>query len=816
MCPGYVHRPENASILGPHDSGGVPLVRIRAEHVVVEDARRRTERELAELERVGNWTLMATFELDGQALAVLEEVSFIDGRIAFVNDDGVTLILPKSLEPTEEGDQARWYLGHRKEEVLPAGARTFEMRDDDTYSEGQPDILRSEILQGGRDPDPAAVRACFPPIRKNFWEGHERPQTFVGTSISADVLPLYYTDHSMVWRVPGTVVAPEIETAIRSESLWEGIVGGWLPVVRTVYPVGREECWEVVTFAPAEGASLFQQPVWYRYLRIRNGQVTEAKYIDSFLPYPNASDTKPGDFYRSLFLLHHYWEHELEGSMRFDVPENWIEDFSRHALALERITRSGNHPKYGVSDRAYAGEEHDGFQDLLVSTVTANLEWGLFSTARNYLDYYFRHFVRQNGSINYRGPQIGKYGVMLSCLAQYADYSDDYSLILEHDCKIKSIVSLLEARWEAARTVETGNPTYGMIAGYHEADINFLTPTLTTLNYEQPYLANSAQAWRGLRDISLTWKRIGAMRNDSEMRERGTRIESVAHGLFADAQHGVERSWITKGGVTGLPIIAGSNTFYWEAPYRTCPESYDENRVWSELLWSGILPKQTVERIYQIAEERGGTTLGIFTNRYHIVAFLVSEAVHGLLQHNMVPEALLVLYAHAFHAHTRGTWTVRECVDLNRGAGYSTPYCNPAQMTVPTIAKWLLVFEDPVDRTLTLGQGVPRAWFDGGRSFGIRNAPTRWGGVSYSIRSNLGQGYVDVEVTLPPKAGADVRVRLRCPDYTLPEKVDVLDRDDVSPQVEGELVKISVGTSGKITMRVHFSKVVTTDRNPAF
>jgi hypothetical protein len=41
------------------------------------------------------------------------------------------------------------------------------------------------------------------------------------------------------------------------------------------------------------------------------------------------------------------------------------EDFCRHALALERISRVGDHPRYGVVTREYGGPDHDGFQDSL-------------------------------------------------------------------------------------------------------------------------------------------------------------------------------------------------------------------------------------------------------------------------------------------------------------------------------------------------------------------------------------------------------------------------------------------------------------------
>jgi hypothetical protein len=397
---------------------------------------------------------------------------------------------------------------------------------------------------------------------------------------------------------------------------------------------------------------------------------------------------------------------------------------------------------------------------------------------------------------------MGKYGVMLTCLAQYYDYTEDYSLLCEHDQKVKAIARLLVTRWEEARRLDPSDPAYGMIKGRHEADISFLTPTLNELDYEQPYLSNSAEAWRGLRDIANAWQRIGDHRNDAEMVERGAILAHNAAALLEDARRGVERTWLEKDGESGLPIIAGSTTFYWEAPYRSRPESYDENRVWSELFHSGILPKEAMERILEIAGERGDTTLGIFTNRVIIVGFLVAEAVQGLLQHDLVPEALLVFYAHAFHAHTRGTWTAIECVDMDRDRAAHNPYCVPAQMTVPTIVKWLLVFEDPLDGTITLGQGVPRAWLQDGKEVGVERGPTRWGPVSYAVRSRVNEGRIDADVVLPPRPGATVRLRLRLPGAYVAERVEVIDRDDVKLSLEGDLVRFPRATLGKVALRV--------------
>jgi hypothetical protein len=42
--------------------------------------------------------------------------------------------------------------------------------------------------------------------------------------------------------------------------------------------------------------------------------------------------------------LHEFWHARLGGGMQVDLPERWIGEFCRHSMALEMITRSGDHP----------------------------------------------------------------------------------------------------------------------------------------------------------------------------------------------------------------------------------------------------------------------------------------------------------------------------------------------------------------------------------------------------------------------------------------------------------------------------------------
>ena len=113
-----------------------------------------------------------------------------------------------------------------------------------------------------------------------------------------------------------------------------------------------------------------------------------------------------------------------------------------------------------------------------------NLEWGRFDTARQFIDNYFTDFVDSKGMINMRGPETAQFGLTLSLLARYLDYTHDAVLIQKHRAKIEATAAMLPQ----------DSPGHGLIHGWSESDACLaLDPAV----WWQPYFANSAFAARG-------------------------------------------------------------------------------------------------------------------------------------------------------------------------------------------------------------------------------------------------------------------------------------------------------------------------------
>ena len=694
-------------------------------------------------ERLESWTLMELIPSTSNhpATAILEDFSTYTGHLLVVDQRGIQLDFPKSAEPTSN-DPAKLYLGHSLKEVIDSPT----------------DLLGNEILSRNGDPDYDEIASIFAPI-------HRMPTySFVGTNATMDKVGFTYGGRS-----PDFDPAPYDPAIIpirEQGKVLDGLVGGYLPIVRFVYPESPDAWTEMVAFAPPRivNGNDRIQPVWYRIVHIEQGAVKWSHYIDSYHPFPPRTEYDSGLFYKDLIALNSSWQKALAPAMKIHVPDERVENMAQFGLVRDFITRVGDFPKYGAVDKDYAGSEHDGFPDTFTVDTTAMLEWGLIAQAGRYIDNYFGNFVRDDGSLLYRGPETGQYGRMLTVVAQYVDYGGDPRVLLRRRRRIDGVTKLLLSLRERGKTLPADDPAYGMLAGWSEADAS-LDPE--PQRYMQPYFSNGSEAARGFRDLGRVWKKIGKRSQDRELIAWGQRLEREAGELREDLDRAISRSILTVDGERILPAIAGvKEPFHIAVPRDNRDPQYRSYRAYMEMMYSGNLSRDQARMIHDYRSSHHDMLLGVPTaygyNTSDIAGFLSYGHGYGLIQHDMIREALLLTYSVMAHQYTRGTWTAPETRNL-LGDGNAAPYCTPAQLVVELLTRWLLVFEDPESETLWLGKGIPRDWLASGKAVKVRGAPTRWGRVSYSITSKLNQGEITAEVELPPGFPAVTKLRFRAP-----------------------------------------------------
>ena len=451
------------------------------------------------------------------AQVVFEDFSTVDGVLAIVGLDGTARVLAKISEPTSY-EPGSLYRGHTLAEVLTSDH----------------DLLGSELLAQPEDPDFAAVADCLAPITTMGIH------TFLGTARSADKVAVAYGGATS--NFDAAVFVPAIRDIRANRRVRDGLVGGWLPVLRHVFPETADTWSELVMFAPdrIELENNQVAPVWYRVARIEDGTLAWVRYVDCYLARPvKDPGAQAAAFYRDLTGLQDALDETLAEGMTIDIPDQRIADQVRHSLLRAMITRIDGYPKYGVTDRNYGGSEHDGFPDTFTTDATAALDWGLFALARAQIDNYLNHFVRDDGSLLYRGPETGQYGRMLTVIAHYARLTGDVDLLLAHRSRIDAITILLIDGWQQARDLSDDHPAYGIIVGWCEAD-SCLEPEPD--RYLQPYLSNNAEAARGIGDLARVWRRIGRDRADPELAARAEQLDAAATGIDQDLQRAIARS----------------------------------------------------------------------------------------------------------------------------------------------------------------------------------------------------------------------------------------------------------------------------------
>ncbi len=705
---------------------------------------------------VEGYTLVSKFKAKDTVWKVHEDLRTREGEIVFVSSSG-SLALPKSAESSmPEGTP---YLGLALKDIGLSSA----------------DLLADQLLRDG-DPDPEAVRTAAPPMAS----AEKNPRvwtTFVGTKEAYDVTPVYRSGGTRTYH-PGQY-SPQLREAIRQGQIYDGLVGGWMPAVRKVIVGSGDSYWEIVLFGEVRpNKNRYIVHTWHRTARIEHGKIGEVIYGNTYPAYPPArQDPKPEEFYRALLEFAQYWQSLLHDFAPASLPQqDWI-NLSKHSFAKELMTRPGGlSPKYGAVDRDYGGSEYDGFQDIFTSAIYTNMEWGRLETARLFIDNYFSEYIDDKGMIDMRGPETAQFGMTLSLLARYFNYTRDKDLLLKHRGKIEATAILLADMHDESLRLSAESPGYGLIRGWSESDSCLgENPAL----YWQPYYANSAFAARGFKDLSKTWTQLShltstpAMRSlaDQWLNRSKTLEDQTVKSLTSNIRRDKEPPYIG--------LFPGTTLTFRESLERERPSPQQwPHRPYAELLQADMLPTDLSNLVIDCMRAHGATTLGVVANvgrfspeEREILGFISYGYAQALLRLDRIEEFLLFLYAHRYHAHTRGSWTAGEVTGIT---GDSGTYCVPAQQTIPLLVRWMLVLEDSDQDILYLAKGLPRDWIVSGEPIQIQGAPTRWGRVSFSLVTKQENkeviGTVEMTGDTTPE---ELQLKIRLPEGKLLQQVTV-------------------------------------------
>ena len=165
-------------------------------------------------------------------------------------------------------------------------------------------------------------------------------------------------------------------------------------------------------------------------------------------------------------------------------------------------------------------------------------------------------------------------------------------------------------------------------------------------------------------------------------------------------------------------------------------------------------------------------------------------------------EFLLLYYAHMSHIYSPGTWTSVESSKIDGTLG--GPYCTPAQVTIPTLTKWMLVFEDPDDAVVWLARATPREWLGPGKNIAVTDAPTRFGKISYELHSDVQRDRIAGAIRAPDDRAATIKLRCRTPGGKKIRAVKINGENWTDFSAEQEVVTIPPRIQGEITVEISY------------
>ncbi len=696
---------------------------------------------------VDGHTLLCTFTRCSETWKVYEDLREREGAMTFISSTGTARVLTKTAEATF-ADEGPPYLGLSLKDIGLSAA----------------DLLADKLLAHG-DPDENEVRHAVPPMDSAEHTGRGyRPSwnTIVGTRECSDTMPVYPSGNTRTYH---PVQYFKELTQERAAKRFEGLVGGWMPAVRKVLPGDGTSYYEVVVFGDVLARDRFIVQTWHRTSHIQDGKVVKVEYGHSYPAFTQIrQDPAPQEFYPALLEFAEYWERLLQDIAHTTLPDESWSNMARHAFVKEQMVKPGGvYPKYGAVDRDYYGPEYDGFQDIFTMSLYANLECGRFEQARDILDNYFSDFVDDRGMVNMRGPETAQFGLTLSLIARYYNYTRDKALLLKHHAKIEATAALLAELHDDSLKLPVSDPGYGLIHGWCESD-SCLMPDPSV--WWKPYFSNSAFAVRGWRDISATWIKVRA----DGMQSAAASWKQHSEQLQATLIHSIDANTLKEMKPPYIGPLPGTKLTFRESIQQEHPSEQGwPHRSYAELLQPAVLQPAHENLIIDCMRAYGATTLGVVANvepphpnGRDILGFISYGYAQALLRLDRIEEYLLFLYSHRYHDHSRGSWTAGEVSGIT---GDGTLFCIPAQLTIPILVRWMLVFEDPDEDALYLGRALPRSWLASGKPIGIDRAPTRWGRVDFRIAPR-GDNQLVATIALPEKGElpARIQVSLRLPE----------------------------------------------------
>jgi hypothetical protein len=493
------------------------------------------------------------------------------------------------------------------------------------------------------------------------------------------------------------------------------------------------------------------------------------------------------------------WERRLGEGSQIEVPERLVMDAMRNLL-IQNLQ---------LAWRYSLGNAYEAFYQPESSAAVLRLaEYGFLQDAREALEALLPK--TRGRSTNW------EQGEKLVAGAGYYLLSGDAAFIHKHTPTYARY-----ARDFTTRRAE--NPDGLLDKQRYSGDIN---ETVYGLHHQ-------SRAWRGLRDMAHVWSLVGS-------EQLAARYRAEARAFASSVRSAISRSaTVVSNRETFVPVslLSVPRERPWDPVTATREGSY-WNLVAPYGWASGIIPPTSAlaRAVHTYAIRRGSLLLGLVRFDYYPTGagnvrcdglpglktpgtddVYGVERVHFLAMLDEPDLLTLMLYAKLAHGMTRGTFIAGEgatvgavaagaCPSLPNGEYYRSMYLPPSSASndlfLVALREALVHWElndggRPVG--LQLAFSTPRTWLQDGKRITVRDLPTPFGPVSYSIDSHVRAGYLDVELSVPRRLRiSELELRIRLPS-SFPARLARIGKKTLRP--DGDVFDLT-GITGQVKMRV--------------
>jgi hypothetical protein len=201
------------------------------------------------------------------------------------------------------------------------------------------------------------------------------------------------------------------------------------------------------------------------------------------------------------------------------------------------------------------------------------------------------------------------------------------------------------------------------------------------------YFHNTAWVIRGLEDwAAVLMDRLG-------QEEAAARVREDTAGLRELLLEAIRQVWSQNPQEWWLPpMLEGGRDGYWARPEGRVTAnrlgSYTNYRYWPELLSSGVLPRDLMERVVEARLTGGGQFCGMTRFLDHLDDWPLMEYLEGLWRLGRQEEYRRVLWGHLCYHQAEGHLTAYEQVTFPPGEAVAD-YCLPCQLVAVRAARRL-------------------------------------------------------------------------------------------------------------------------------